>query len=266
MAECGNGNKQVTDMTTSSDPALAGRRILLVGGGSGIGLATARLAAAADARLAVSVLDDAEAAMLAAELPEVPTAVLDVKRRDTVKPTLEKLIAELGGAIDTLIYCAGIILRGPAESVSDDDWDQLIEINLTGCFRVARTAIPALRVSGQEPSIVVISSQLGIVGYRNGAPYAASKSGLNGLVRSLALEHAAEGLRVNAVGPGPTTTPLTAATRADPAMRAEVIGNIPMERYGEPSEIAEVILFLASARASFVTGQLWCVDGGYVAR
>ena len=204
--------------------------------------------------------------MLAVELPDVTTAVLDIRHRDAVKPTLEKLIKPLDGAVDALIYCAGIILRGPAETVSDDDWDRLLEINLTGCFRVVRTLIPALRTSGQAPSIVVISSQLGIVGYQNGAPYAASKSGLNGLIRSLALEHAAEGLRVNAVGPGPTATPLNAATRADPVIRAEVLGNIPMGRYGEPPEIAEVILFLASARASFVTGQLWCVDGGYVAR
>jgi len=266
MAECGSGYKQVTNMAINSDPALAERRILLVGGGSGIGLATVRLAAAAGARLAVSVLDDSEATMLAAELPDVSTAVLDVRRREAVKPTLERLIGKLGGAVDALIYCAGIILRGPAETVSDDDWDRLIEINLTGCFRVVRTAVPALRVSGQSPSIVVISSQLGIVGYRNGAPYAASKSGLNGLIRSIALEHAAEGLRVNAVGPGPTATPLNAATRADPAIRAEVLGSIPMGRYGIPAEIAEVILFLASQRASFVTGQLWCVDGGYVAR
>jgi NAD(P)-dependent dehydrogenase (short-subunit alcohol dehydrogenase family) len=249
---------------------LEGRRILVVGGGSGIGRAIRLLALARGARVAATVLDAAEAEAVAAESPAIAAVhPLDVRRREEVGPVLGAMVGALGGGgdgLDALVYCAGILLRTPTEAMPEEDWDRLMDINLNGCFRAVRAALPALRGSKATPGIVVISSQLGIVGFRQGAAYAASKSGLNGLVRSLALEYAAEGIRVNAVGPGPTATPMTVASRADPVRFAEMVGAIPMGRYGEPEEIAEVALFLASARASFVTGQLWCVDGGYVAR
>jgi NAD(P)-dependent dehydrogenase (short-subunit alcohol dehydrogenase family) len=244
---------------------LAGRRILLIGAGSGIGQATARLAASRGASLAVTVLDQAEAVATRAEIPGIHAMPLDLRARDQVAPVLGELITRLGG-VDAVIYSAGVMLRSPAEAMTDADWDRLIEINLTSCFRVLRQTLPVLRESPNTPAAVVVSSQLGIVGFRAGAAYAASKSGINGLIRSLALEYAPLGVRLNAVGPGPTETPMTAISRANPAIFAEMVGGIPMGRYGKPEESAEVILFLASARASFVTGQLWCVDGGYVAR
>ncbi|SDB74075.1 SDR family NAD(P)-dependent oxidoreductase [Belnapia rosea] len=244
---------------------LAGRKILLIGAGSGIGRAIALLAASRGASLAVSVLDAAEAVPLEAAIPGIIALPLDLCRREQVGLVLGQLINRLGG-LDAVVYSAGVMARTPAEAMSDADWDRLIEINLTGCFRVLRETLPALRKSASGPAAVVVSSQLGIVGFRAGAAYAASKSGLNGLMRSLALEYAPLGLRVNAVGPGPTETPMTERSRADPAIFAEMVSSIPMGRYGQPQEIAEVALFLASQRASFVTGQLWCVDGGYVAR
>lgn len=255
-------------MTDTKSPLfgeMAGRKILVVGAGSGIGQAFALLAASRGASLAISVLDTAEAVSLETEIPGVIAAPLDLCQRDQVAPVLGQLIKRLGG-VDAVVYSAGVMARTPAEAMSDVDWDRLIEINLTGCFRVLRECLPALRKSTSGPAAVVVSSQLGIVGFKAGAAYAASKSGLNGLVRSLALEYAPLGLRVNAVGPGPTETPMTERSRADPGIFSEMVSSIPMGRYGQPQEIAEVMLFLASQRASFVTGQLWCVDGGYVAR
>jgi len=241
------------------------RCVLIVGGGSGIGRATVALAASRGLKLAVTVRDANEADALTAAFPGIAVAPMDVTARETVAPVLTGL-AEQVGQIDAAVYCAGILLRTPTETMPDEDWDRLLDINLSGCFRVLRTLVPMLRGSAASPGIVVISSQLGIVGYHQGAAYAASKSGINGLIRSLALEYAAGGLRVNAVGPGPTATPMTAANWSDPALRAQVEASIPMGRYGRPEEIAEVILFLASEATSFVTGQLWCVDGGYTTR
>ena len=112
----------------------------------------------------------------------------------------------------------------------------------------------------------VISSQIGLVGQARGAAYAASKAALNGMVRSLALEWASEGIRINAIGPGPVETPMVAGTLADPQALLAMQASIPMGRLGQPEEIGEVVSFLLSRRASFITGQILCADGGFTAR
>jgi NAD(P)-dependent dehydrogenase (short-subunit alcohol dehydrogenase family) len=233
-----------------------GNRVAIVtGGASGIGAAAAELLNQRGAR--VFVLDVRDGA---SGLPAIHT---DVARFDEVQAAVDSIAAQTGG-IDIVVAAAGIQTYGTALTTTDAEWDRTLNINLRGVWNVARAAIPHMR--GHGGSIVIVSSVQALATQRNVFAYATSKHALTGLTRSMALDFAADGIRVNEVCPGSVDTPMFAASAAldpDPNSVYEACARMhPLGRIAKSEEIAEVIAFLAHPAASFVTGAVWTVDGG----
>jgi NAD(P)-dependent dehydrogenase (short-subunit alcohol dehydrogenase family) len=238
---------------------LSGMRLLVTGAGSGIGAALASLAMADGATVAALARDAAEAARLGASAPELRMLVRDLA---TGGEGIAAEAAALLGGLDGAALAAGVFDHRASTETDRAAWDAVLAVNLTAAFEIAREALPLLPTGG---SLVLVSSQIGLVGHPRAAAYTATKAALNGLAKSLALEAAPRGVRVNAVAPGPVATPMTEAARADAARAERLRASIPLGRFGEAEEIAHAIRFLLSPAAGFITGTVLVADGGVTA-
>ena len=250
---------------------LNGRRALVTGGGSGIGRAAALKLAAGGAKVAVLdvVLEAAQEVVdsIIAANGQALALFANVADEAQVADAVNKAEALFGG-LDTVIANAGILLFGRDTVATDLDletWKQCLDVNLTGMFLTCKHGLRALQRNGSG-SVVVTASPTGTHGC---APtltaYSASKAGTLGLARILAIDYVKQNIRVNAVLPGTTSSPLVTTLMENPPTRAEFLSKIPMARPADPVEIANVIAFLASDEASYVTGAAWYADGGLTA-
>jgi glucose 1-dehydrogenase len=263
----------VSERRTPGLRGLEGKNVLVTGGSSGIGQAIAVRFAEYGANVAINYLRQPEEAAGTEEQVQACVASVqregvrdvlvqaDVSNEDDVVRMVGETVERLGG-IDVLVNNAGIQISRPSEELSSKDFDTVLAVNLRGSFMAAREAIKHFLAERKPGSIVNISSVHQLIPKPDYLGYSVSKGGMQNLTRTLALEYAGRGIRVNGVGPGATITPINRAWVDDPAKKAQVEEHIPMRRAGTADEMAGVTAFLASDDAAYITGQTIFVDGG----
>ena len=251
---------------------LEGRIALVTGAAAGIGLAIAEALGDEGADVVITDLDGAGAAAAADRLASRGSRATgfacDVTSGAAVKAMMERIGAS-HGRLDILINNAGLNVRSDFRHLTDEAWLKIRETNLDGAVRVARDAFPLLAASGKanpgRPAIVNLSSIMASRALRQLAAYAATKGAISALTRSLAVEYAAFGIRVNALAPGFIETALTDRFIRNPSVAKALLDKTPLRRFGTPADIANAALFLASDEAAFITGEVLAADGGMAA-
>ncbi len=237
---------------------------IVTGAGSGIGAATAiALSDRGDHVVCADlVLDTAK--RTARTLRDAVAVEVDVSSAASCDRMVEQALKKFG-AVDSIVTCAGVEKHGAGHEFSEEDFDRIIDVNLKGTWLSARSAVKAMIEAGHGGTVVMIGSINSVVGNPGASAYCASKGGVLMLGKSLALDWAPFGIRVNIVGPGVVDTPMSARSLADPVKRAKMMEKTPLGRPAPPSEIASVIAFLTSDASSFMTGAYVPVDGGTLA-
>jgi meso-butanediol dehydrogenase/(S,S)-butanediol dehydrogenase/diacetyl reductase len=245
-----------------------GKTVLITGGASGMGASSAREFASGGADVIIVDINGPLAEKVAAEIKAGPPVVGDVADSKFCDSAVAAALAR-HGRLDVLVNAAGIIFRASGENTPDENWRRVMGVNLDGVFFMSRAAIGPMKKQGSG-AIVNFGSIWGNVGAAGVAAYCASKGAVHNLTRSMALDHARDGIRINAVCPGEVNTPMLASGRAVPPTAEDLrkLGEavVPTGRLADPSEIAHVVVFLASEKASYITGSMVTVDAGYTAR
>ncbi len=248
-------------------PRFRDKVVLVTGGNRGIGLAAARGFAAEGASVLLAARDAKIGSAAASSVPRASFVTADVRAAVDCAQAVEEAVAR-HGRLDVLVNSAGVIYRNRTIAEhTEDEWDATFDTNVKGTFLMCRAALPHLRAS--RGAIVNVASYVGLVGFPGSCAYAASKAAVINLTRTMALDHAADGLRANCVCPGSVDTDMIHeawALTGDPGTAAEAwAAKHPMGRIATADEVADAILFLASDEASFVTGVALPVDGGITA-
>jgi len=238
---------------------LTGKRVIVTGGSTGIGAAIAERFLADGAKVCVWGQSQERLDAITAKLPKLTAAIsVDVADGDAVDPAFARSLAAMGG-LDVLICNAGISIRHDFVDIPRQEFERILKVNLFGAFFVSQLAARHMLGAGGG-AILFTASTSGVVGYRHYADYNASKGAMIALMRSMALELAPK-VRVNAVNPGYTLTPMQEAEYS-PAMLQRVNDAIPMGRHARPAELAGLFAYLASDEAAYGTGQVFTLDGG----
>ena len=244
------------------------RTVVITGAASGMGAASARAFAALGDTVVIVDRDGDGARRVAASIGAPEPAVGDVSDAEWCRSVIEAVV-DTHASVDVLVNAAGTIHRADSQGTDDADWRRVMGVNVDGTYFMCRAAIAAMRTAGGG-AIVNFGSIWGDVGAAGVTAYCVSKGAVHQLTRALALDHVGDHIRVNAVAPGEVNTPMLASHRETPPTTADLQAladaTIPMKRLAEPEEIAAVVVFLASPDASYMTGAIVPVDGGYTVR